>query len=85
MIFNRTYQNDLVTGYFYLPVIVQDNQLSIAIGKKGQNVKLAIKLTGWHIDIISDSKYDKMRFKDSDKHIHDAFNKPFKAGSEHIE
>jgi N utilization substance protein A len=42
-------------------VVVDDAQLSIAIGKKGQNVKLAMKLTGWDIDIISESRYSKMR------------------------
>ena len=31
--------------------IVEDDQLSLAIGKKGQNVRLAVKLTGWNIDI----------------------------------
>lgn len=36
--------------------IVPDNQLSLAIGKEGQNVRLAAKLTGWKIDIISESK-----------------------------
>lgn len=34
-------------------VIVDDNQLSLAIGKEGQNVRLAAKLTGWKIDIKS--------------------------------
>ena len=42
-------------------VVVSDQQLSIAIGKKGQNVRLAMKLTGWDIDIISDTEYNKMR------------------------
>lgn len=42
-------------------VVVSDQQLSIAIGKKGQNVRLAMKLTGWDIDIISESEYDKMK------------------------
>jgi len=35
---------------------VPDNQLSLAIGKEGQNVRLAAKLTGWRIDIISESQ-----------------------------
>lgn len=35
-------------------VIVDDEQLSIAIGKRGQNVRLAAKLTGWNIDVRSD-------------------------------
>lgn len=37
-------------------VVVPDNQLSLAIGKEGQNVRLAAKLTGWKIDIISESQ-----------------------------
>lgn len=36
-------------------VIVPDDQLSLAIGKEGQNARLAAKLTGWHIDIKSSS------------------------------
>ncbi len=39
-----------------LEVIVPDDQLSLAIGKKGQNVRLAAKLTGWNIDIKSESR-----------------------------
>lgn len=42
-------------------VVVSDQQLSIAIGKRGQNVRLAMKLTGWDIDIISNSEYDRMK------------------------
>lgn len=36
--------------------VVPDNQLSLAIGKEGQNVRLAAKLTGWKIDIISETQ-----------------------------
>ena len=39
-----------------LDIIVPDDQLSLAIGRKGQNVRLASKLLGWHIDIKSESK-----------------------------
>jgi N utilization substance protein A len=42
-----------------MEVIVPDDQLSLAIGKRGQNVRLASKLTGWHIDVKSESKYQK--------------------------
>ena len=35
-------------------VVVEDDQLSVAIGKRGQNVRLAAKLTGWNIDVRSD-------------------------------
>jgi len=37
-------------------VIVPDNQLSLAIGKAGQNVRLAARLTGWRIDIRSEAQ-----------------------------
>ncbi len=40
-----------------LEVIVPDDQLSLAIGKKGENVKLASKLVGWRIDILSETQY----------------------------
>lgn len=39
----------------YAMVIVPDDQLSLAIGKEGQNARLAARLTGWHIDIKSAS------------------------------
>lgn len=39
-----------------LEIIVPDDQLSLAIGKKGQNVRLAAKLTGWKIDIKSETR-----------------------------
>ena len=41
-------------------VIVPDNQLSLAIGKEGQNARLAAKLTGWKIDIKSQSQAAEM-------------------------
>ena len=40
----------------HLEVIVDDTQLSLAIGKKGQNVRLAAKLLGWHVDIKSEEE-----------------------------
>ncbi len=43
-----------------MEVIVADDQLSLAIGKKGQNVRLASKMTGWKIDIKSESKMEKI-------------------------
>ena len=39
-----------------MEVVVEDKQLSLAIGKKGQNVRLASKLIGWEIDIKSESE-----------------------------
>lgn len=42
-------------------VVVPEDQLSQAIGKEGQNVRLAAKLTGWRIDIIGESEYAKQK------------------------
>ena len=41
-----------------MEIIVNDDQLSLAIGKKGQNVRLASRLTGWKIDINSESELE---------------------------
>ena len=43
-----------------MDVIVPDDQLSLAIGRKGQNVRLAVQLTGWRIDIKSEAKMREM-------------------------
>jgi N utilization substance protein A len=54
----------------HMEVVVADDQLSLAIGKKGQNVRLASKLSGWKIDIKSESRTEKIsseileKFKD---------------------
>jgi N utilization substance protein A len=42
-------------------VIVPDNQLSLAIGKRGQNARLAAKLTGLHVDIRSEGELEEER------------------------
>ncbi|MCT4633724.1 MAG: transcription termination factor NusA [Firmicutes bacterium] len=48
-------------------VVVPDYQLSLAIGKEGQNARLAAKLTNWKIDIKSDSQYrDEVLAKDNE-------------------
>jgi N utilization substance protein A len=39
-----------------MEIVVADNQLSLAIGKRGQNVKLASILSGWKLDILSETK-----------------------------
>ncbi len=44
---------------YSMEVIVPDESLSIAIGKRGQNVRLASKLTGWHLDVQSETKYSQ--------------------------
>ncbi len=47
---------DVLEGEKMTRVIVPDYQLSLAIGKRGQNARLAAKLTGWKIDIKSESE-----------------------------
>jgi len=46
-------------GNHAMEVVVPDNYLSIAIGKQGQNVRLASKLTGWHLDVKSETRYNE--------------------------
>ncbi|MCX8030876.1 MAG: transcription termination factor NusA [Thermodesulfovibrionales bacterium] len=50
-------------------VVANDEQLSLAIGKKGQNIKLATKLTGWEIEILSESEYSKIRTEELEKNF----------------
>lgn len=59
-------------------VIVPDNQLSLAIGKEGQNARLAAKLTGWRIDIKSQSQAEQALLGLED----DAQEKPADAAEE---
>lgn len=44
-----------------MEVIVPDEYLSVAIGKRGQNVRLASKLSGWRLDVYSESQYDEAK------------------------
>jgi len=50
-------------------VIVPDQQLSLAIGKEGQNARLAAKLTGWKVDIKSETEYKEENNQDSQNDI----------------
>lgn len=73
----------------HMEMVVADDQLSLAIGKKGQNVRLASKLTGWKIDIKSESRMEKIsneileQFKDllhiGDVHSHVLYNEGFRS------
>lgn len=49
-----------------LEVVVPEDQLTPAIGKKGQNVKLAAKLLGWKIDIFTNTRFNKLH---KDRHL----------------
>jgi len=51
---------DIKEEEHFAQVIVPDNQLSLAIGKAGQNARLAAKLTNWKIDIKSESQFREM-------------------------
>jgi N utilization substance protein A len=42
-----------------MEVVVPDDQLSLAIGKRGQNVRLASKVTGWKLDVTSETQYNR--------------------------
>lgn len=42
-----------------MEVVVPDDQLSLAIGKRGQNVRLASKLTAWRLDVVGETDYNK--------------------------
>jgi N utilization substance protein A len=42
-----------------MEVVVPDDQLSLAIGKRGQNVRLASKLSGWRLDVTSETNYNE--------------------------
>ena len=44
-----------------MQIIVPDDQLSLAIGKKGQNVRLAVKLTGWNLNLVSEEEFKKAK------------------------
>ena len=47
-----------------IDVVVPDEQLSLAIGRKGQNVRLASQLTGWDIDILTEAEESERRQKE---------------------
>ena len=54
---------DIKEEEHFAQVIVPDDQLSLAIGKAGQNARLAAKLTGWKIDIKSETQFRDMIIK----------------------
>jgi N utilization substance protein A len=56
---------DINDGEKSAKVVVDDNQLSLAIGKEGQNVRLAARLTGWKIDIKSKSQAESLQNQES--------------------
>jgi N utilization substance protein A len=61
----KVIQVDLFEKEKIATVIVPDQQLSLAIGKEGQNARLAAKLTGWKVDIKSESEHKEENTSDS--------------------
>lgn len=59
----RVYSVEIFDEEESAEVIVPDDQVSLAIGKNGQNVRLAAKLTGWHIDIRKESDKFELEMK----------------------
>src|SRR5262249_14428508 len=60
-----------------MEVVVPDQQLSLAIGRRGQNVRLASQLTGWDIDIVTEqeeSEHRQAEFEKRTKLFVDALN-----------
>ena len=56
-----------------IEVVVPDHQLSLAIGRRGQNVRLASQLTGWDIDILTEQEESERRqaeFENPHPHVH---------------
>lgn len=60
-------------------VVVSEQQLSLAIGKKGQNVRLASKLTGWRVDIINQMEYETERANEREQEIAQALSREHEA------
>jgi len=49
-----------------MTVVVEDDKLSLAIGRNGQNARLASKLTGWKVNILSESDYNESKRRDAE-------------------
>jgi len=49
-----------------MTVVVEDEKLSLAIGRNGQNARLASKLTGWKVNILSESQYNEQRHREAE-------------------
>ena len=77
-----------------MQIVVPDDQLSLAIGRRGQNVRLAAELTGWKLDISSETKIAEEKDTAwesltqveglSDIHIHTLYNYGFRSAEDLI-
>lgn len=57
---------DFEDGEQKMTVAVEDDKLSLAIGRNGQNARLASKLTGWKVNIMSETEYNEMKHREAE-------------------
>ena len=57
---------DVEDGEQKMTVAVEDDKLSLAIGRNGQNARLASKLTGWKVNIMSETEYNEMKHREAE-------------------
>ncbi|RKX29106.1 MAG: transcription termination/antitermination protein NusA [Candidatus Zixiibacteriota bacterium] len=65
----KVVQIDFFESEKAMTVAVEDDKLSLAIGKAGQNARLASKLTGWKINIMSESDYNEMKKREAEEMV----------------
>jgi N utilization substance protein A len=63
----KVVQIDVFDDEQAMTVAVEDDKLSLAIGKNGQNARLASKLTGWKINIMSETDYNEMKRREAEE------------------
>ena len=63
----KVVQIDVFDDEQAMTVAVEDDKLSLAIGKNGQNARLASKLTGWKINIMSETDYNEMKKREAEE------------------
>ncbi|UCD18106.1 MAG: transcription termination factor NusA [Candidatus Zixiibacteriota bacterium] len=65
----KVVQIDVFEDERAMTVAVEDDKLSLAIGKAGQNARLASKLTGWKINIMSETDYNEMKHREAEEMV----------------
>ncbi|MBN2226736.1 MAG: transcription termination factor NusA [candidate division Zixibacteria bacterium] len=65
----KVVQIDVFENERAMTVAVDDDKLSLAIGKAGQNARLASKLSGWKINIMSESDYNEMKHREAEEMV----------------
>jgi N utilization substance protein A len=65
----KVVQIDIFEEEEAMTVAVEDDKLSLAIGRNGQNARLASKLTGWKINIMSETEYNEMKKREAEEMV----------------